>query len=76
MKQKQLKTFKELNNFKIKFRLILSLFKKCMVTQLVILSIVWYLIVRTVMIYHLILKIIQIWQVFIMQLKSMRKAKM
>jgi hypothetical protein len=76
MKQKQLKTFKELNNFKIKFRLILSLFKKCMVTQLVILSIVWYLIVRTVMIYHLILKIIQIWQVFIMQLKRMRKAKM
>ncbi len=75
MKQKLLKTFKELNNFKIKFKHILSLFKRCMVMPLVILSIVWYLIVLMEMIYHLILKIIQIWQVLLMLHKRMKKAK-
>ena len=76
MKQKPLKTFLELNNFKIKFKIILSLYKRCMVMSLVILSIVWYLIVQMVMIYHLILRIIQIWQVFIRIHKRMKKAKL
>ena len=76
MKQKLLKTFQELNNFRIKFTHILSLFKRCMVMPLGILSIVWYSIVQMVMIYPLIHKIIQIWPVFIMLPKGMKKVKM